>query len=152
MIKKLVLHFWSMRGQFARYFITGLSAVFLDLGSLYLLEEYLHFRPVWAVVVNQIFLLNYVFFINKHWSFKSHGITHKQLVRFLCLCGVNYVFSIAWMWFFNEKMGIYSLTARLMNVVLAVAWNFLIYRYWVYKTDPAPAVAEVPVYNSSLKT
>jgi putative flippase GtrA len=141
MIKKIFLYFWGMRAQFTRYFITGVSAVILDLLTIYLLKEYLHLRPVWAVVFNQILLLNYVFFINKYWSFKSQGMTHKQVVRFLMLSGMNYVISVIWMWFFNEKMHIYYIWVRIANVALAVAWNFLLYKYWVYKQAPEPVNA-----------
>ena len=65
MLKKIFLRFWSMRHQFARYFVIGLGAVVLDIGSLYLLKEYLHLRPVMAVIVNGVFILNYVFFLKK---------------------------------------------------------------------------------------
>lgn len=132
-----------MRAQFTKYFITGISAVILDILTLYLLKEYAHLKPVWAVVVNQVVLLNYVFFINKYWSFKSQGMAHREMVRFLILAGVNYLISVAWMYVFNEKFGINYLLVRLANVALAVAWNFLLYRFWVYvapKENP-PAAA-----------
>lgn len=134
MIKNLILHLWSLRRQFAKYFIVGISAVILDIGSLFLLKQYAHMRPVWAVVVNQIFLINYVFFLNKYWSFRSKEWAHKQAVRFLIVCAFNYVFSIAWMYLFNEKFGVNYLVARTVNIALAVSWNFLLYRYWVYKS------------------
>ena len=133
MLKKLILHFWSLRREFAKYFIVGISGLVLDIGSLYLFKEYLHLRPVTAVVINQAFLLNYVFFLNKYWAFKVKGITHKQMVRFYILAGINYLISVTWMWLFTEHGHINYLVARLANVALAVAWNFLSYKYWVYR-------------------
>ena len=124
-----------MRHQFARYFVIGLSGVILDIGSLYLLKEYLHFRPVVAVIINGIFLLNYVIFLNKYWAFKSAGVTHKQIVRFFILAGINYAISVGWMYFFNEKLLINYLFARVANIALSVAWNFLLYKYWVYRHE-----------------
>ncbi len=135
MIKKLFLHFWSMRHQFVRYFVIGLGAVVLDVGSLYLLKEYLHLRPVVAVVINGIFLMNYVFFLNKYWAFKSKGVTHKQMVRFFILAGINYLISISWMYIFNHKLDFNYLWVRVANIALSVAWNFLLYKYWVYKHE-----------------
>ena len=124
-----------MRHQFARYFVIGLCGVFLDVGSLYLLKQYLHLRPVVAVIINGIFLLNYIFFLNKYWAFKSTGITHRQMVRFFLLSGVNYVISITWMYIFNEKSGFNYLLVRIANIALSVAWNFLLYKYWVYRRE-----------------
>lgn len=135
MIKKTISHFWLMRRQFARYFIVGFSGVFLDVGTLFLMKEYLHLRPVAAVVINGFFLLNYIFFLNKHWTFKSAGATRAQALRFLVLAGFNYFVSIGWMFIFNEKLGINYLLARVLNIALSVAWNFLLYKYWVYKRE-----------------
>ena len=140
MLKKIILHFWSMRRQFAKYFIVGFSGLFLDMGSLYLLTEFLHVRPVFGVMINGLFMLNYIFFLNKHWTFKSTGVTHKQMVRFFILAGFNYIVTIAWMFFFNHKMGIDYKLVRISNIIIAVAWNFLIYKYWVYRQDEKPVV------------
>ena len=95
-------------------------------------KEVLYFTPLEAIIVNQFFLLAYVFFVNKHWSFKSTGLTHRQMVRFLTLSGVNYLISVTWMWFWNEKFGFNYLGVRIVNVALSVSWN-LLYKYWVYK-------------------
>ncbi len=133
MIKKTLAYFWSIRQQFTKYFITGVSAVILDISSLAFFKEVLYFTPLEAIIVNQFFLLAYVFFVNKHWSFKSTGLTHRQMVRFLTLSGVNYLISVTWMWFWNEKFGFNYLGVRIVNVALSVSWNFLLYKYWVYK-------------------
>ncbi len=143
MIKKIILRFWSMRHQFVRYFVIGIGAVVLDVGSLYLLKEYLHLRPVVAVIINGVFILNYVFFLNKYWAFKSTGITHKQMIRFFILAGINYGIAIGWMYFFNHKFGLNYLLVRLANIALSVAWNFLLYKFWVYKQEE-PVVASPP--------
>ncbi len=137
MIKKLILHFWSIRKEFTKYFIIGVSAVVLDIGTLYLLKEFLHLQPVVAVIINQAFLINYVFFLNKHWAFKSKGVTHKQMVRFYILALVNYGISVAWMYWFNERLDWQYLIVRIANVALSVAWNFLLYKYWVYREATA---------------
>ena len=124
-----------MRHQFVRYFVIGLGAVALDISSLYLLKQYFHIRPVVAVVINGIFIMNYVFFLNKYWAFKSNGITHKQMIKFFILAGINYVISITWMYIFNHKFGFHYLLVRVANIALSVAWNFLLYKYWVYKHE-----------------
>lgn len=140
MLKKLILHFWSMRRQFAKYFIVGFSGLFLDMGSLYILTEFLHVRPVFAVMINGIFMLNYIFFLNKHWTFRSSGVTHKQMVKFFILAGFNYVVAIGLMYLLHDKFGLNHFLARLSNIVISVAWNFFIYKYWVYKKEEVPAV------------
>ena len=142
MVRKLFNHTWSLRKEFAKYFIIGFTSFVLDLGSLYVFKEFLHFKPYVAVTINQLFILNYVFFMNKHWAFRAGGVTHRQMIKFAVLAGFNYVFSVAWMWFFTEFIKIrfihpeYGyLFIRTANVVLAVAWNFFLYKYWIYRED-----------------
>ncbi len=132
-LKKIVVKLWAARLEFARYFFTGVSAFVLDIGSIWFLTNKMGVSPVMSVVINQAFLLNYVFLINKHWSFKSQGVTHKQVVRFYLLSLVNYCISIGWMTVVNGNWGIEPTLARTSNIIAAVGWNFLIYKYWVYR-------------------
>lgn len=132
--KTLVLRFWPHRYQFLRYFVTGVSAVILDIGTLYILKEFFHLAPVTATMVNQILLVNYVFFVNKKWSFGASGNTHRQIVRFYILSAMNYVISVAWMWLGHDVFEFHYLLVRIANIILAVGWNFLLYKFWVYKS------------------
>lgn len=132
MVKKLVLHIWSSRREFAKYSIIGVFGVSLDMSSLFALKEYGHLSAVTAVVINQAVLINYAFFLNKYWAFKSTGITHQQMIRFYLLALANYLFSIAWMWLFHDRIGFNYLATRLVNIGLSVSWNFLLYKHWVY--------------------
>jgi len=134
-----------MRAQFVRYFITGFSAVILDMLTLFVIKEYFNVRPVMAVVANQILMLNYVFFINKYWTFKANGTTASQAARFLLVSFLNYSIAIIWMWFFNEQIGINYLLARIGNIAVAVAWNFLLYRYFVYRIIQPSLPVDNPV-------
>lgn len=133
-LSRLFAHLWAHRVQFARYTVTGFSAVVLDMGSLYILKEWFHFRPVWAIVVNQGFLANYVFLLNKKWSFQAQGRTHRQVIRFYILSAFNYTVSVTWMGFFSHIFGEqWYLLIRLANIGLATGWNFLLYKFWVYR-------------------
>ncbi len=133
MFVKLLKYFWSLRGQFIKYFIIGISGVFLDVGSLILLKEKFGWNPTLAVVVNQIFILVFNFSLNKYWSFKETSMPHKQVVRYLILAGLNYAFSIAVMYLFNHLWGFDYRLVRLSTIAAMVSWNFFSYKYWVYR-------------------
>lgn len=134
MFQKLSQLITAHRKQFLRYFITGVTAVTLDILTLFIFKEYFHIRPVVAVIINQVLMLNYVFFINKYWSFEEKsGVKSKQVLRFFILQAFNYLFSVFCMWLFNEKLGFNYLIIRLFTIALMTAWNFLFYRFWIYK-------------------
>lgn len=134
-MKQLISKLWSLRREFIRYFVVGVSAFVVDIGSLYLLKEYGNLNAVLAVVINQLVILTGIFFFNKHWSFKAKGVTHRQAARFLALSAANYAFAVAWMWLVHDRLGFQYLAARIVNIVLSVGWNFLLYRYWVFAYD-----------------
>ncbi|MBI2436265.1 MAG: GtrA family protein [Candidatus Magasanikbacteria bacterium] len=141
MLKNPLHYLWSLRHQFAKYFIVGFFGVILDVLTLILFKEVFGWTPVIAVAINQILLIGYTFTLNKYWSFKNTEISHRQLLRFLWLVGCNYLFSVLWMWFWIKYMGfeyVYReidsayIIVRLVSIALMVSWNFFLYKYWVY--------------------
>jgi len=146
MAKKIIIFLWSHRVQFSKYFIVGVSAVALDMASLIFFKEYLGIKPMIAVIINQLFIIFYVFFLNKHWSFKEKGETHRQIVRFFIIVGFNYCFSVTAMYILNHRLNFDYRLVRLGSIILAVSWNFFFYKYWVYV---APAETAAIINNQS---
>jgi putative flippase GtrA len=150
MIKKTLTFFWSHRVQFSKYFTVGVSAVVIDMISLIFLKEFLGIKPVIAVIINQVFIIFYVFLLNKHWSFKEKGETHRQIIRFFVVVVYNYCFSVAAMYIFNHKLNFDYRLVRLGSIILAVSWNFFLYKYWVYAAEKKILPAqENPADNKS---
>ena len=125
---------WSLRKEFAKYFIVGFSGVFLDLGTLIIFTKYFGIMPWLAVVFNQVITLSYNFLLNKYWSFKDKTMPQRQLVRYLILAGYNYLFSVAVMYIFNTRLGFDYRLVRVGTIALMVLWNFFLYKYWVYRS------------------
>src|SRR3989339_1244424 len=118
MIKKLIKHLWNSRDQLLRYFVTGFSAFVLDMGSFSILTDLVHVDAVLAVVINQIFIIAYVFLLNKIWSFKAKGNTRQQITRFFIVMGFNYLVAIIWMWFWHKHFGFNDKLVRVSNIIL----------------------------------
>ena len=129
-IKKLLSNFWSK--EFWRYFVIGASSVLLDMGTLYCFKEFFGLAAIWSLVLNQLLVYSFVFFLNKFWAFSARGAVIRQMVRYCLLALLNYIIAIAWMYFFHNLLGGNYLLARLSNIILATAWNFLLYRFFVY--------------------
>lgn len=132
--KKIIDKFYSK--EFLRYFIVGSTSVLLDVGTLYILKQVLGWSAVMAVVINQIIIWIYVFFLNKFWTFSSKGNLTKQMIRYFILAIINYIIAIVWMWTLNGILGQNYLLVRMSNIVLATIWNFILYKIFVYKADP----------------
>lgn len=119
--------------SFIRYFVIGSSGCILDLISLFFLKEYILSRSYYAIMINQLFILLYIFLLNKYWTFGNYGFAGRQMIRFFIVAGFNYVVAVIWMWWFNEIIGLNYPLVRLANIALSVAWNYLLYRFFVYQ-------------------
>lgn len=132
MIKRAATFAWGVRHQFVKYFIVGFSGLFLDMGILIALREWIGWSAVFAVVVSQIVVLSYNFTLNKYWSFKNKSLPHRQFVRYAIVVGVNYVIGVAAMFVFHTKLGFDYRVVRLGTIAAMVSANFLLYKFWVY--------------------
>ncbi|KKS30979.1 MAG: membrane protein [Candidatus Amesbacteria bacterium GW2011_GWA2_42_12] len=149
-MRKIFSYLYSVRKQFLNYFITGISGTILDIGLLFLFTNVGHMRPVFAVMINQLVVFGYIFLLNKYWTFRATGTTHKQVMRFLVVYAGNYCIAVAWMWLFTERFNFganlghiylllevyYNILVRMANIALSICWNFLIYKYFVYRSEP----------------
>lgn len=134
-IKQIVEYAVYKYKNLFRYLIVGGTAFLLDMGSLYLFKEFFGVHPALAVALNQLFVLSYIFILNKLWAFNSNQKTGSALTRFIILQIFNYCFGILWMLLFYEYVGINYLVARVANIVLFTSWNFLLYKKWVFKKN-----------------
>ena len=130
--------------RFFHYCVVGSSAFVLDFSLLFLLKQVFGLKPVVAVALEQVVVMIYVFFLNKKWSFKADGDVRGQVVRFVSLLGANYIFAIFWMWlwtevlffsFFIGEIDVGYMIVRAINIILAVSWNFVLYKNWVYRNN-----------------
>lgn len=133
-----------MRGEFGRYFVVGITGLVVDMGTLWIFIDKFHWAAIPSLMLNQIIVLTFIFYLNKLWAFKSAGQTHKEVQRYLVLYFFNYIIAIAWMWFWHNKLGFEPKLVRLINIILAVSWNFLLYKFFVY-SDRERVVNSAPL-------
>ena len=134
-IIKLVKHGWSMRHQFIKYFIVGISGFVLNFSLLIFAKEILGISAVVATAVIGLLLMSFNFLLNKYWSFREKSMPHKQIIRYLILNGANYIFSVISMYVFHDRLGYDYRLVNVGTVMLMVTWNFLLFKYWVYKVE-----------------
>ena len=150
------IHFLHEK-RFLHYATIGASAFMLDYASLYILKEYLGLNPILAVVIYQPFVILYVFLLNKYWSFKAQGDSKQQAIKFISLTIFNYIFGIIWMWFWVTVVGftlvftigkiekdLGYMIVRFLNIILAISWNFLLYKFWIYKIPKLVVIESEP--------
>ena len=137
MILKIFNYFWSLKKQFAKYFLVGILGVVIDFFLLVAIKELAGIKPVWATALSQIVSIAFIFTANKYWSFGSGHQTKRQLARYFVVLAFDYAYAVAMMYFFNDKLGFDYRLVRLVSIALMVSWNFFLYKYFVYRKDDA---------------
>ncbi len=124
-----------------RYVVTGVVSAAADFGLLFALHGWLRAPlPVATfVAVALAFLLNYA--MNRIWSFGSTARVGPEFSRYLILAGTNWVLTAVMVSVFTWA-GLYYLLAKAVTLVLTTAYNYLLYRVWVFAGRRRPAPAE----------
>lgn len=135
MFIKTIKYLWSLKLQFAKYFVVGVSGVGIDFVVMVALKELAGFHPVLATAISQVFSIAFIFTANKYWSFGSHHQTKRQLVRYSMVLGFDYAYTVAMMYAGTDWLGFDYRLVRLVTIAVQVAWNFFLYKYFVYRKD-----------------
>ena len=120
--------------QLIRYLITGFTAFGIEYALYVLLFKWVGIHYVVASVIVYAIVFWFSFIINRIWSFKSKGDIKKQFLQYgLLFCFNLIVSNIFLMQLFTDVMGINPLISPFLKMACVVCWNFLIYKFIIYK-------------------
>lgn len=116
-----------------KYMGSGVLSVVIDYVVLVTLTELFGIYYLYSVTASYFsgFFAN--FFFNKYWTFRKKENTFAQMIKYSILAGMNYIFTLSVMYSLTSMFGINYLISRGAVLILVTCWNFLLYRYVVYK-------------------
>ena len=123
----------TSRKQFLKYLIVGFVSFLSEYGlfsSLFLFLK-LHELIANTIALGIVFWLN--FLLNKFWSFESKGDIGRQVILYFLLFVFNMSFSNVFIYLSSEVFDIYPLVSKIIAMALIVIWNFLLYKYIIYR-------------------
>lgn len=145
-----VKHFFNyIYDRFMRYAlkfgVVGLIAFFIDLGIFNLLRIGAlgtgHFfqSPVGASIVSVTIATIFTWLGNRFWTFREHRRKNYalELLEFSLVAVVGLIINTGCLWISHYVLGFESLLAdniskNVIGLLLATAFRFIAYRYWVY--------------------
>lgn len=120
--------------QLTRYLITGFTAFGIEYALYVLLFKIVGFDYILASMVVYALVFGFSFMVNRKWSFESTGDIKRQSFLYLMLFLFNLVVSNVFLLkFFTETLGINALISPFLKMACVVCWNFLAYKYIIYK-------------------
>ena len=119
---------------FIQYAIVGCLGTAIDLGSLYVLVDFLHVNLLVATAVSFILAVINNFTLNKYWTFKNRSSNiRKQFIKFLVVSIVGLLLTEMFMAILVYGLKLWYLFAKLITSGLILTWNFLANKYWTFK-------------------
>lgn len=126
-----------------RYLIVGFTTFFLDFGLHFFLKHQYGFAENIATRWSTLISMSFNFVASNFWSFPSVSGRHgKKLLRYLMVACVNFVFYNLMFELLVTRWEINDGFAKVMITAMIVCWNYLLYKFWVFKGDDAEAVAD----------
>lgn len=122
------------RGQLIRYLVTGFTAFGIEYALYVLLLKGFGLHYITSSVIVYALVFWFSFLVNRIWSFKSSGSLKRQVLQYGLLFFFNLlVANVFLMKLFIDILGISALVSPFLKMACVVCWNFLIYKYIIYK-------------------
>lgn len=120
---------------FCRFAISGILATVLELFVLFLGYGLMHLPIVLATSVAFICSISFSFFLNKYWTFDSHGeddLMLKQIPLFVLIAFINLNINGTLMHLFVSRWQIYYLLSQIMVAAIISMENYVVYKYLIF--------------------
>ena len=116
--------------QFIVFCVVGIISAIIDVASLIQLAQ-LGVPPYFAVTIAFFFGLVVNLWLHSHLTFQTR-VNTKNAVRFLMVIVMNYVFTMCFVFLF-EQLGLSYLIGKILSLPLVAIHGFLWGRLWVFK-------------------
>lgn len=122
--------------SFFRYLLIGTTTFIIDFGIFNFMSLKMDVKPIVANLTSTFLSLFFNFSMSNFWTFKlGNSQQLKKLSRYAFLAVFNYIFGNVAMYGFIEYTDINHNLAKALITITVVAWNFLLYKKWVFKED-----------------
>ncbi len=84
------------------------------------------------------------FMLKRHWAFggEGKGRLHAEAIRYLLVSGTSLLWNLAVAWAFVDGLRLPPIPGVILaSVVVGVAWNYPLHRFWVFRRAGAGGAA-----------
>ncbi len=121
--------------QLIKFGFTGGIGSCVDLGSLALIVEYAHIRPLIAGILSSLIAVTIVFTFNKFFTFRNHERQFaKQIAKFALVYGIAFCMNIA-LYSFLLSTGLQYVVAKLSAILIIAVWNYILSNSFIFKQN-----------------
>ena len=115
--------------EMMRFIIVGAITFVVDYGLLYICTEYLGLYYMYSTAIAFIVAVIFNYWLCVIYVFTNvQRQTSKQAILFIGSSVVGLGLNQICMWFFVEIFGIYYMLAKIISIIIVMAWNYIMKR------------------------
>ena len=118
--------------RLGRFLVVGGTGVLVNSLSLLVLFQWAHLALVLASALAAELAIVNNFWWNDRWTFKRTQLSWRRFARFNLVSLAGLVITTGTLWILVRQLGVYYLTANLLGIALATAWNFVANSLWTW--------------------
>ncbi len=122
----------SIQRQFSTFVVVGFIAAAVHYGTLFILVEGAHWRPVPSTLVGFVCGGFVSYILNRRHTFASDRPHEEATWRFATVSGVGFMLTWIIMHILVDRIGAPYLPAQVLTTGIVMFWNFLANKLWTF--------------------
>jgi dolichol-phosphate mannosyltransferase len=118
--------------RLGRFLVVGGTGVLVNSLALLILFQWAHLLLMVASALSAELGIINNFYWNDRWTFKRTQLSWRRFARFNLVSLAGLVITTGTLWILVRQLGVYYLTANLLGIALATAWNFVANSLWTW--------------------
>ena len=118
--------------RLGRFLVVGGTGVLVNSLALLILFQWAHLLLIVASALSAELGIINNFYWNDRWTFKRTQLSLRRFARFNLVSLAGLVITTGTLWILVRQLGLYYLTANLLGIALATAWNFAANSWWTW--------------------
>ena len=120
-----------------QYLISGQAYFWSGYLVFFIADQLLGLNLWWAKLAANLtgWIVNFI--LQRYWVFNDHKLKSKQTQvtgRYIALTGLNFLLDYLIVWSL-KSLGLTPYLGQFVSAGLLTVWNYLWYKYWVFKAD-----------------
>jgi len=116
----------------SKFLVVGGTGVLVNSLALLMLFQWAHLPLLVASALAVELAIVNNFWWNDRWTFKRTQLSWQRFARFNLVSLAGLIITTGTLWVLVRQLGVYYLTANLLGIAVATAWNFVANSLWTW--------------------
>src|SRR5260221_6211249 len=131
-VRKLTCHACATLSRLSKFLVVGVTGMLVNSLALFLLYQWARLPLVLASILSTEMAIVNNFCWNDRWTFGRTPLSLNRFALFNLLSLAGLVITTVTLWLLAGRLGVYYLSANLLGMALATAWNFVVNVVWTW--------------------